>query len=58
MRGSNRSIAKRIGIVTNGCSRCYGTGSGYFAFRIADLVKRGQVLAVDIQPEMIKILKK
>lgn len=30
-----------------------GAGTGYFSFRMARLVPRGQVLAVDIQPEMI-----
>ncbi len=30
-----------------------GAGTGYFSFRMARLVPQGQVLAVDIQPEMI-----
>jgi len=30
-----------------------GAGTGFFAFRLARLVPRGRVLAVDIQPEMI-----
>ena len=30
-----------------------GAGTGFFSFRMASLVPRGQVLAVDIQPEMI-----
>ena len=30
-----------------------GAGTGYFSFRMARLVPRGEVLAVDIQPEMI-----
>lgn len=34
-----------------------GAGTGYFSFRIASLVPQGKVLAVDIQPEMIDILK-
>ena len=33
-----------------------GAGTGYFSFRIAALVPQGQVLAVDVQPEMIEIL--
>ncbi len=33
-----------------------GAGTGYFSFRMAALVPQGQVLAVDVQPEMIKIL--
>lgn len=33
-----------------------GAGTGYFSFRMAKLVPKGRVLAVDIQPEMIDIL--
>ena len=33
-----------------------GAGSGYFSFRIAKLVPQGKVLAVDIQPEMLRML--
>jgi len=32
-----------------------GAGTGYFSFRISPLVKK--VLAVDVQPEMIRVLK-
>jgi len=36
-----------------------GAGSGYFTFRIAKRVgTKGKVLAVDIQPEMLDIIKK
>jgi ubiquinone/menaquinone biosynthesis C-methylase UbiE len=36
-----------------------GAGSGYYSFRIAPLVgARGKVLAVDIQPEMLDIIRK
>ena len=34
-----------------------GAGTGFFSFRMARLVPRGQVLAVDIQPEMIAELE-
>jgi precorrin-6B methylase 2 len=34
-----------------------GAGTGYISFQIAQLVPQGQVLAVDLQPEMIKILE-
>ena len=34
-----------------------GAGSGYFAFRIADQVPLGKVLAVDIQPEMLQLIE-
>lgn len=32
-----------------------GAGTGYFSFRISPLVKK--ILAVDVQPEMIRVLK-
>ena len=34
-----------------------GAGTGYFSFRIAERVPRGNVLAVDIQPEMLDIIE-
>jgi len=34
-----------------------GAGSGYYTVRIAELVPDGQVMAVDIQPEMIAFLE-
>lgn len=34
-----------------------GAGTGYFTFRLAPLVPQGRVYAVDIQPEMLRILE-
>lgn len=34
-----------------------GAGTGYYSFKIARLVPEGKVLAVDIQPEMLAIIK-
>ena len=34
-----------------------GAGTGYFTFRIAPLVPDGRVYAVDIQPEMLRIVE-
>lgn len=34
-----------------------GSGSGYYSFRIAKLVPDGQVIGVDIQPEMLTFLE-
>jgi ubiquinone/menaquinone biosynthesis C-methylase UbiE len=34
-----------------------GAGSGYYAFRMAKLVPKGKVLAVDIQKEMLDIIR-
>lgn len=33
-----------------------GAGTGYFAFRMSDLLPEGKVMAVDIQPEMLDII--
>lgn len=33
-----------------------GTGTGYFAFRIASQISEGKVYAVDIQPEMLNVV--
>jgi SAM-dependent methyltransferase len=34
-----------------------GAGSGYYSFRIAPLIPKGQVIAVDIQPQMLRYLR-
>ncbi len=34
-----------------------GAGTGYFAIRIAERVPEGRVLAVDIQPEMLDVIR-
>jgi ubiquinone/menaquinone biosynthesis C-methylase UbiE len=34
-----------------------GAGTGYFAFRIANVVPEGRVLATDIQPEMLALME-
>jgi len=34
-----------------------GAGSGYFTFRMSSLVPQGKVLAVDIQPEMLRMIE-
>ncbi len=35
-----------------------GAGTGYFTFRLATMVPAGRVYAVDIQPEMLDIIRK
>lgn len=35
-----------------------GAGSGYFTFRMSPLVPQGKVLAVDIQSEMLELIRK
>jgi len=34
-----------------------GAGSGYYSFRMAERVSKGKVLAVDLQPEMLDIMR-
>lgn len=34
-----------------------GAGTGYFSFRIASQIPQGKVYAVDVQPEMLEMLK-
>lgn len=34
-----------------------GAGTGYFSFRIAERVPQGRVIAVDIQPEMLEMVR-
>jgi SAM-dependent methyltransferase len=34
-----------------------GAGTGYFAFRISRVVPQGKVFAVDIQPEMLRVIE-
>lgn len=34
-----------------------GAGTGYFSFRIAALVPKGRVIAVDVQPEMLAMIR-
>ena len=34
-----------------------GAGSGYYTFRIAEILSEGKVFAVDIQPEMLSIMR-
>lgn len=33
-----------------------GAGTGYFSFRLAEVVPEGEVVAVDIQPQMLQIM--
>jgi ubiquinone/menaquinone biosynthesis C-methylase UbiE len=35
-----------------------GAGTGYFTFRLSPMLPSGKVLAVEIQPEMLEIIKK
>ncbi|MBD0303677.1 MAG: class I SAM-dependent methyltransferase, partial [Tolypothrix sp. T3-bin4] len=50
-------IIKAIDLKPNDVVADIGAGTGYFSFRIAPLIPKGKVLAVDIQPEMLDIIK-
>ncbi|MBW4607356.1 MAG: class I SAM-dependent methyltransferase [Hassallia sp. WJT32-NPBG1] len=49
-------IIKAIDLKPNDVVADIGAGTGYFSFRIAPLIPKGKVLAVDIQPEMLDII--
>ena len=51
-------LMKNLELKTDAVIADVGAGSGYFTFRLAEKVPEGKVYAVDIQPEMIEILKK
>jgi len=52
-------LVKALGLKPGQVVGDVGAGSGYLTFRMAPLVApRGKVLAVDIQPEMLTILRK
>lgn len=50
-------LMRELGLEQNDVVADIGAGSGYFTFRLAGLVPQGTVLAVDIQPQMIRILQ-
>lgn len=45
-----------LGLAPDAVIADVGAGSGYYAFRLAPLLPRGEVVAVDIQPEMLAFL--
>jgi ubiquinone/menaquinone biosynthesis C-methylase UbiE len=50
-------VVEHLGLRPGDVVADLGAGTGYFTFRIAPLVPRGHVLAVDIQPEMLAIVE-
>lgn len=48
---------KNMGLKSNEVVADIGAGSGYYAFRIANKLPEGKVLAVDLQPEMLAIMQ-
>ena len=51
-------VVDNLPVGSSGVIADIGAGSGYFSRRLATLVPDGAVLAVDIQPEMLAILKR
>ncbi len=50
-------VLANLDLAPNAVVADIGAGTGYYAFRIAELVPQGQVLAVDIQPEMLAMIE-
>ncbi|MBW4446934.1 MAG: methyltransferase domain-containing protein [Spirirestis rafaelensis WJT71-NPBG6] len=50
-------IIKAIDLKPSDVVADIGAGTGYFSFRIAPLIPKGKVFAVDIQPEMLDMIK-
>ncbi|MEO1084353.1 MAG: methyltransferase domain-containing protein [Acidobacteriota bacterium] len=50
-------VVARLGLEPDDVVADIGAGSGYFTYRLAKLVPKGRVLAVDIQPEMLDAIK-
>lgn len=46
-----------LGLAPDAVIADVGAGSGYYAFRLAPLLPKGEVVAVDIQPEMLDFLR-
>ena len=50
-------LIRNLGLAPDDVVADIGAGTGYFSLRIAPLVPKGRVLAVDIQPEMLDIIR-
>lgn len=48
------AVVAALGLVGDETVVDVGAGSGYFSFRFARAVPRGKVVAIDIQPEMVR----
>lgn len=51
-------VLEQLGLIPSDVVADIGAGSGYFTFRLSRLVPDGKVLAVDVQPEMLEIIKR
>jgi ubiquinone/menaquinone biosynthesis C-methylase UbiE len=52
-----QKLIEALNLAPNDTVAEIGAGTGYITFQIAERVPQGRVIAVDIQPEMIDILK-
>ncbi|KAB8317829.1 class I SAM-dependent methyltransferase [Tolypothrix campylonemoides VB511288] len=50
-------LVNALNLKSNDVVADIGAGTGYMSFRIAPLLTKGKVLAVDIQPEMLDIIE-
>ncbi|MEI2582794.1 class I SAM-dependent methyltransferase [Scytonema sp. PRP1] len=50
-------VVNALNLKPNNVVADIGAGTGYMSFRIAPLLTKGKVLAVDIQPEMLDIIE-
>ncbi len=50
-------LLQALGVKAGDTIADIGAGTGYFAFRLAQMAPRGKVLAVDIQPEMLQKIR-
>ncbi|MDT0632743.1 class I SAM-dependent methyltransferase [Rubrivirga litoralis] len=50
-------LVQALGLAPDDVVADLGAGTGYFTFRLAPLVPEGRVYAVDIQPEMLRIVE-
>ncbi len=51
------TLIRELGLKAGDTVADIGAGTGYFSFRIAPLVGSGKVLAVDVQPEMLAMIR-
>src|SRR6266576_2237850 len=52
-----RLLVENLGLKETEVVADIGAGSGYFSFRMAERVPKGKVLAVDIQREMLDMIR-
>ena len=50
-------LIRELGLKAGDTVADIGAGTGYFSFRIAPLIGNGTVLAVDVQPEMLAMIR-